>query len=247
MPQLGLIGPFKSFTGLETSINLAGRLARVPVEIVGPKIATPLHGAVAKAETLLSRALLADGAGNWKKAIKLRYATNKELSMVSSIVAGELEPHWRLGPGLVWKIDDKKKKQWLTLGEQFLAARAVTYLSYVFSQLQCLIFLVVAGLLLMLMAVTSYPFQPKEWLLWFNWLVIFSAVILSLVVFVQMGRNRILSLLSNTTPGEVNWNKEFILKILIYVIFPTLALLGAQFPEGLRQVVSWFSDSQGTF
>jgi hypothetical protein len=161
MPQLGLIGPFKSFTGLEISINLASRLARLAVEIVGPKIAAPLEGAVAKAETLLNRALAAEALGKWRDAIKLRCATNRELSKISATVAGELEPHWRLVPGVVWKIDDEKKKHWLTLGEQFLATRAVTFLSYIFCQLQCLLFFVVAGLLLMLMAVTSYPFQPK--------------------------------------------------------------------------------------
>jgi hypothetical protein len=61
-----------------------------------------------------------------------------------------------------------------------------------------------------------------------------------------MGRDKVLSLLSGTTPGQVTWNREFVLRILLYVIVPVLALLGAQFPEGMRQIFSWASAFQKT-
>jgi hypothetical protein len=100
-------------------------------------------------------------------------------------------------------------------------------------------------LLLMLLAVTSYPFQPREWLLWFNWSIILTTVFLTMVVFVQMGRDRILSDLSGTKPGEVTWNRDFILRTLLHGLVPILVLLSAQFPEGLKRVFSWLSFSQG--
>jgi hypothetical protein len=98
----------------------------------------------------------------------------------------------------------------------------------------------------MLLAINYYPFQPREWLLWFNWLIILTTVSVSVVVFVQIGRDKLLSLLSGTTPGQVTWNRDFIFRILFYVIVPLLALLGAQFPEGIRDLLSWISTFRGT-
>jgi hypothetical protein len=101
-----------------------------------------------------------------------------------------------------------------------------------------------AGLILMLLAVSSYPFQPSDKLLLFNWVVILATVVLTVVVFVQVNRNSVVSFLSGTDPGKVNWNQQFIVRLLLYGVVPVLALLGAQFPEGLKNIVSWFSASQ---
>src|SRR5207237_1598625 len=98
-------------------------------------------------------------------------------------------------------------------------------------QMQNLIVFVTMGLVLMLLAVTSYSFQPRNLLLLFNWSIILSAVALTLVVFVQMDRDKFLSTLSNTEPGQVTWNRDFISKVAVHGVLPILALLSAQFPE----------------
>jgi hypothetical protein len=112
-------------------------------------------------------------------------------------------------------------------------------------QLKNLIWFLFAGFLLMLVAVNSYPFQPREWILWFNWVVILVTVVSTMIVFVQMNRDSILSQLSDTAPGRLSWTREFITKVLVYGAIPILALLSAQFPESLRQVVASISALQG--
>ena len=57
-------------------------------------------------------------------------------------------------------------------------------------------------------------------------------------VFIQMNRDAVLSSLNGTAPGQINWDREFVFRILIYVIFPLLALLGAQFPQTVGQILS---------
>ena len=109
--------------------------------------------------------------------------------------------------------------------------------------MQNLVYFVMVGLLLMLLAVISYPFQPTDLLLLYNWSIILAFVALTLVVFVQIDRDTVLSLLSGTTPGRVTWNRAFVYRILTYVILPVSALLGAQFPDVLRQAISWISAS----
>ena len=65
------------------------------------------------------------------------------------------------------------------------------------------------------------------------------------LIFVQMDRDVVLSAMNDTKPGQVTWSREFFLRILIYIALPVLALLGAQFPRALGQLVSLLSAAQG--
>ena len=102
----------------------------------------------------------------------------------------------------------------------------------------------VAGILLVLFAVSLYPFQPHNQLLYFSWAVVLSFVGVSLFVFVQMNRNYILSMLNGTTPGRITWDREFVFRIIFYGVVPILALLGAQFPDTVGQILSHISPAE---
>jgi hypothetical protein len=65
------------------------------------------------------------------------------------------------------------------------------------------------------------------------------------LTFVQMERSKVLSLLCGSVPGRVTWNREFVMRILIYGLVPIVTLLSAQFPEVIRQVLSWLRVVQG--
>jgi hypothetical protein len=97
------------------------------------------------------------------------------------------------------------------------------------------------GLILMLLAVSSYDFPNERFLLWYSWGSVFSAVIVMLYVFGAINRDRILSLLTGTTPGSLNFNAGFLLQVLIYGAVPILALLGVQFPGHMGQLFAWVS------
>ena len=127
-----------------------------------------------------------------------------------------------------------------------MVSRMVNFLSIVFPALQNLGYFVLTGLLLMLLAVTSYPFQPRNEFLFFNWVVILSFIGTAIWIFVQMDRDTVLSLLNDTKPGQVNFSRELLVRSLLYVAVPLLAMLGAQFPESLRQVLTIFTAAQGS-
>ena len=130
--------------------------------------------------------------------------------------------------------------------EEFIVSRLVNFLAVVFPSLQNLGFFVLAGLLLMLLAVTSYPFQPRNEFLFFNWVVILIFIGTVFWIFVQMERDTVLSLLNDTNPGQIHFSRELVLRILLYVAVPLLALLGAQFPESVQQILSLFASTQGS-
>jgi hypothetical protein len=56
--------------------------------------------------------------------------------------------------------------------------------------------------------------------------------------FIEMNRDPLLSHLNGTVPGRITWDKQFILRVILYGVIPVLALLGAQFPDTVGQILS---------
>jgi hypothetical protein len=189
----------------------------------------------------------ADDAGQWRSVLTNQCKAQEYLTGITRMVTNALELHW-------WKELRSAKKvpesgssspnQVFQLCEEFLAGRAAHFFAHVFPQMQNLIYTSVAGLLLMLFAVSSYPFQPHNQLLFFNWIVVLSFVGIALWVFVQMNRNPILSILNGTKPGQITWDREFVFRVFFYAVIPLLALLGAQFPDTVGQILSHLAPAE---
>lgn len=220
MPKMDLSDAFTPHAALWFSLRQANRC--------------PELSDATDARRFLEDSVRAEARADWRAAMEARHQALKLLSQAAAVIGRTLN-----GPA-------KPAEERVQQAHRFLAAQTVLFLHHVLSHLQNLLFFVVAGLILMLLAITYYPFQPREWLLWFNWLVILATVSLTIVVFVQMGRDRVLSLLSNTVPGQVTWNREFLFRVLLYVVVPVLTLLGAQFPESMRQILSWLGVFQNS-
>ena len=71
----------------------------------------------------------------------------------------------------------------------------------------------------MLLAVTSYPFQPRNEFLFFNWVVILSFIGTAFWIFIQMDRDTVLSLLNDTKPGQINFSRELVLGLFCMLPF----------------------------
>lgn len=118
-----------------------------------------------------------------------------------------------------------------------LNARSVVVIHLTLKQLQSLISFVTVGLLLMLLAVSIYPFQPHSWLLSFNWFIISSTIAMALVVFIQMDRDAVMSAMTSTVAGSVSFDRDFFLRLFLFVVVPLLSLLGANFPDAFRELL----------
>ena len=156
---------------------------------------------MAKATRKLRTALEEEAGGSWRKALKRRREAQKAVLEVSRAIARWMEPHWTA-------LHDESS-QYRTLiqqGRLCLLSQVAAFLQYILVQLQSLAGLVTAGLLLLLMAETSYPFQPHEPLLLFGWVIILIVVAVTILIFVQLSRDKVISLLSGTTPHSPQTN-----------------------------------------
>ena len=185
--------------------------------------------------------------GNWRQSLKSRCHAHHALFRLLQSVGKSMEEYWSPSPTEgAPSTPAPDAREFLDQVEEFIVSRLINFLAVVFPSLQNLGFFVLAGLLLMLLAVTSYPFQPRNEFLFFNWIVILIFIGTVFWIFVQMERDTVLSLLNDTNPGQIHFSRELVLRILLYVAVPLLALLGAQFPESVQQLLSLFASTQGS-
>jgi hypothetical protein len=124
------------------------------------------------------------------------------------------------------KDDDKLARSWLMRVQDFLALEVTVYLSQFFVHLRNLILFLTIAPFLMLLAVTSYPFQPQGlWLLLAATLIgVGTATVIWIVI--QIERNEVVSHILSTTPNKLNFHWHFLAQILMYAA-PLLGIVVA--------------------
>ncbi|MBI4517867.1 MAG: hypothetical protein HY699_18830 [Deltaproteobacteria bacterium] len=172
--------------------------------------------------------------------------TQRGLSRAAQIATWLLNEFWRNGPlrkpartpssaaaAASTKAEDafrRRQAAWLLVAEDFVVLQVVVFIGYVFSHLRMLVLFLMAGVLLMLATVSSYPFEPQRLLMVFTWVVILAFVLAVVVVVVQVDRNELLSRLSHTDVNQVTFDATFVGRIVTYAVVPILGLLAANFP-----------------
>jgi hypothetical protein len=124
--------------------------------------------------------------------------------------------------------------------EDFLALRVVAYLRYVFSHLRGYL---MGGLfpgLLLLIAVSSYAFEPKSFCSLGLLVALLVAAVTTIGVFVAMNRDAVLSLIGGSEAGEVSFDRTFFSNLLTYAVLPLLGLLATQVPAAGFLLDDWF-------
>ena len=95
------------------------------------------------------------------------------------------------------------------------------------------------AILIGIQATTS--FQGSHRLLALIWVDVLVVVVVVLGAFIQMDRDHTLSLITNTEPGQVNWNFDLLSKIAVYAVLPMLLLFVSQFPTLGSSIADMFS------
>jgi hypothetical protein len=123
--------------------------------------------------------------------------------------------------------------------ETYLAIRVVVYLRYVFAHLRYALGSATICGLTLLVAVSSYAFQPKRFLSFGIWMALLLVSVMTLRAFVQMDRNGTLSAISGTDAGKVNLDRTFFSNLFTYGGIPVLGIVLTQFPSVGRLFGSW--------
>ena len=201
-----------------------------------------------------------EAGGEWQAAIKWKFWLQSAMSDLSRLVTEIFEPWWRLDipatpkplfnqpAGLTPKPLSNQPapdEALINQAELFVASRVLDFLRQVYPQMTHLVVFVIVGLLALMLALSSYPFPHRDTFVWLSWIILLSMIGVTFVIFIQINRDRVMSMLSGTTPGQLNWNGNFVWRVVIFAIIPVLILLGAQFPHALQGFFSSFGGALG--
>jgi hypothetical protein len=140
-------------------------------------------------------------------------------------------------------IDDDVQR-WFLRAEEFVAMQGVLVVRELLARLANVFFYVIVGVLLMVAAQGSFPFQPKQHLLATAWAYVVIAVVLIFTVFVQMERDPLISAMASTDAGKVRWDATVWSKVILYGVIPLATIFAAQFPHIGGTILDWLSPVQ---
>ncbi|HEX6773531.1 MAG TPA: hypothetical protein VF126_15975 [Acidobacteriaceae bacterium] len=167
-------------------------------------------------------------ACQYMEEIEMKYATCAE-----RILCCILLPHWyrrrhELMQSAVEETKLKPEPNVVLLAEEFLALRYVALIRAILAQMRYLLVFIAAALVLMMLALNGYPFQPRQEIDWFisGFFLSFSVGIV--LVLAQMHRNPLLSRITSKEAHELG--ADFYLRVATFGVVPLLTWLATLYP-----------------
>jgi hypothetical protein len=240
-----------NFTGLETSVAQLWTLVNLGKGSLAADYWATLKARAEEAQAHLDKAF-DEASRSFVQSLPTQRELRRCLSDAMVHLLQPLEEVWRRWPGPAdaqkelrragaqeqfFSVPDWLRRDipggsaiWIRAAEEFVALRLSSYVRYVFLQIKNLLTFAFLEFLIVIAAINSYPFQPKHPVMALVWVVAVICVGLVAWSFIGMERDRVLSYIGKTKPGEVMLSFEFISSMTIYVIVPLLTLLATQFP-----------------
>lgn len=135
-------------------------------------------------------------------------------------------------------------KPHIRYAEQFVCYVYLGFIQNTLGQMRSLVMSIVWLFVAVTLTTASYPFDPRP-------VISGAAIVLSLVlgvvivfVYAQMHRDPILSLITNTTPGELGG--DFWVKLVGFGVGPAIGLIATLFPQIADFAYSWVQPSVGS-
>lgn len=130
----------------------------------------------------------------------------------------------RATPARTTKPPSNEGKDWLALAEDYVTIQLLVHLKRFAPVLRGLPSFLLIGPVLLLAAVTLYPFQPQRILTLFVWVEVLAAVALAAWVFLQIDRNPFVSQVSRSNPNAINLDPS-LLRTIRPLLIPLTGLV----------------------
>ena len=210
-------------------------------------------------ELCIDRFFDAEATDQWRLQIWFMQFAETLMGFFSAAIGDIFEPLWRtvseISPGASLmqqnspkhhdhnkgnhELDSDGCNSIDRIGEIYVASRVVDLLRHAMPQLETLVTTSTLAMLLMLLAVSSYPFPARDDLLWFSWFAVLATVGSAMWMFFSLNRDRVASMILGTSPGHTDWNSTLVLQVAAHALVPILVLLGAAFPAKLGVLATW--------
>jgi hypothetical protein len=171
-----------------------------------------------------------------------------QLSMRATLLGNALLSAWR-SAGSAADFDKSEPREvpgvlalnsaGMRRAEEYLAVEVFTYVQTILLNLRRLAFFLLLTLVLTVVGLSSYPFQPQSVVKGVFIVLTLVTVVAMFIVMTRMSRNVVLSRMNGTDPGKVSWDTSFVLNLVVFGALPLLALLSSEFPSVRTALFSW--------
>ena len=127
----------------------------------------------------------------------------------------------------------------LRRARSFFAIETAFFVAKAVSQLRQLLVFAILGLVLLLLTVSIYPFEPQRVLFLYVWSLIAASGAVAITILFEMERDAVISWISGTEERKVSWDRAFVARFASYAGLPILALLAGQFPQIRDALFQW--------
>jgi hypothetical protein len=135
---------------------------------------------------------------------------------------------------------ERKKSEevptWVEKAEDFVAIQVIIFLSQFFILLRTMALSMVWVAVLLLMAATTYPFQPERLILYLLLGILGGITSAVLWVLIQINKNEIVSRITQSTPNRFELNWAFA-QAALHFVGPIVIIVAAQLSGRLRSIV----------
>ena len=133
---------------------------------------------------------------------------------------------------------DETQQDWnLRACERFVCLVYVGFLLVVLIRIRTLMMAIGGMYILIMAAMTVYPFQPQALIQGLLALLLLAVIAVVTTVFAQIHRDATLSHIMNTNPGELG--SDFWIRTTSFVALPLFSFFVSQFPQVNRVFYSW--------
>jgi hypothetical protein len=131
---------------------------------------------------------------------------------------------------VAWRFD-ASELAWLRQCQAFVSAVVALLVARYVRQFRYFLYAMTGAIALLLLALSTYPFEPHRLLLSCSWVIVGSVVGAGLWIFIELDRNTVMSHLTGTDPGKLTLNTAFLVRILAWVALPILGVAATTYPD----------------
>jgi hypothetical protein len=140
---------------------------------------------------------------------------------------------------LYQRADDDELQVWLRLAEELVAAQSTVFFHEVLDRLRRLLTSATVTMVLLLVGLSSYPFERQPMLLFVIQSSVVAMVVGTIWVMAGMENSEVLARIRKLDAGKVTWNRAFIIRIALFGLLPMLSVVATQLPAVGSAVFSW--------
>jgi hypothetical protein len=112
------------------------------------------------------------------------------------------------------------------------------------TRVACNIYVLFGGLFALVMYQMSFRAYPRGIMLGVTWFYVVAGIAVALSAIVSAERDVVLSYLSGTEPGKIQWDSVFITRTVLPLLFALFTLFAMQFPDAGGMLLRWLRPVQ---